>query len=81
MFADEIDLASLEADPAPILARLRAESPVCFVPALEMWLVTRWDDVANIEAHPELFSAATEPSCSDTNRSSAPATTCSLVTM
>ncbi len=62
MFADEIDLASLEADPAPILARLRAESPVCFVPALEMWLVTRWDDVANIEAHPELFSAATEPS-------------------
>lgn len=62
MFADEIDLASLEADPDPILARLRAEASVCFVPALEMWLVTRWDDVAEIEAHPELFSAATEPS-------------------
>lgn len=57
-----ISLAELEADPDPILARLRAEAPVCFVPSLEMWLVTRWDDVAFMEDHPELFSAATEPS-------------------
>lgn len=59
---NDITLADLEADPDPIMARLRADEPVCWVPALEMWLVTRWDDVAYVEEHPELFSAATEPS-------------------
>jgi len=59
---DDITLADLEFDPDPIMARLRAEEPVCWVPALEMWLVARWDDVAFMEANPELFSAATEPS-------------------
>lgn len=57
-----IDLAALEADPDPILADLRAHEPVAWVPALDMWLVTRWDDVAHMEAHPEVFSAATDPS-------------------
>lgn len=57
-----ITLADLEADPDPILAELRATRPVCFVEAMDMWLVTRWDDVAFIEDHPELFRAATEPS-------------------
>ena len=59
---DDITLADLETDPDPILARLRAEEPVCWVPALDMWLVTRWDDVDHMETHPELFTAATEPS-------------------
>lgn len=59
---DSITLADLEVDPDPVLARLRADEPVCWVPAMEMWLVTRWDDVAHLEAHPELFTAATEPS-------------------
>lgn len=58
----EITLADLEADPDPILARMRATEPVCRVPSMDMWLVTRWDDVACMEAHPELFSAATDPS-------------------
>ena len=58
----EITLAELEADPDPILARMRATEPVCWVPSMDMWLVTRWDDVAHMEAHPELFSAATDPS-------------------
>ena len=57
-----ITLADLEADPDPILARMRAAEPVCRVPSMDMWLVTRWDDVAYMEAHPELFSAATDPS-------------------
>lgn len=61
-FADEIQLSQLEDDPDPILARLRAESPVVFLPALQMWFVTRWDDLVYMEEHPELFSAATEPS-------------------
>lgn len=58
----EIDLASLETDPDPILGRLRAEQPVAYVGALEMWLVTKWDDVAQMEAEPEVFTAATNPS-------------------
>ena len=57
-----ITLVELEADPDPILARMRATEPVCRVPSMDMWLVTRWDDVAYMEAHPELFSAATDPS-------------------
>ncbi len=58
----EISLAELEVDPDPILARIRAEEPVCWVPSMNMWLVTRWDDVAYMENHPELFTANTDPS-------------------
>jgi cytochrome P450 len=36
-------LAELEDDPHPLLARLRAEEPVAWVPALDGWLVTRRD--------------------------------------
>lgn len=60
--ASSITLSDLEADPDPILAHMREESPVCWVPALDMWFVTRWDDVIHVDAHPEVFSAATEPS-------------------
>ena len=57
-----ISLADLENDPDPILERMRATEPVCWVPSMDMWLVTRWDDVAYVESHPELFTAATDPS-------------------
>lgn len=59
---DSITLAELENDPYPTFARLRAEEPVTYVPDMDMWLVTRWDDVEYLNAHPELFTAATEPS-------------------
>lgn len=59
---ESITLAELEVDPYPVLARLRADEPVAFVPDLDMWLVTRWDDVEFVNAHPELFTSATEPS-------------------
>ncbi len=59
---DGLALDELERDPDPVLRRLRDEEPVCWVPALDMWLVTRWDDVAHVDAHPEVFSAATDPS-------------------
>ncbi|HEY5579380.1 MAG TPA: cytochrome P450 [Acidimicrobiia bacterium] len=58
----EIGLDDLETDPNPILARMRQEEPICFVESMDMWLVTRWDDVQYVEDHPELFTAATEPS-------------------
>ncbi len=58
----DLTLAQLEDDPYPTLETMRREDPVCWVPALEMFFVTRWDDVATIEADPGLFTAATEPS-------------------
>ncbi len=59
---DTITLAGLEADPDPVLARLRDHEPVAWVPALDMWLVTRWEDVDHLERHPDNFTAATDPS-------------------
>jgi cytochrome P450 len=38
--AEAVTLADLETDPHPVLARLRAEAPVCWVPVLGAWLVT-----------------------------------------
>lgn len=62
MIGDTLTLAQLNDDPDPYLARMRAEEPVCWVPSVQMYFVTRWDDVAYVEDHPELFTAATEPS-------------------
>ncbi len=58
----EITLEQLEADPYPVYERLRAEEPVCFVPAVGLWLVTRWEDVQYVDKTPELFTGETEPS-------------------
>ncbi len=58
----DIELAELVDDPYPILEYLRQNQPVAWVPSLEMWLVTRWDDVVFINTHPELFTAETNPS-------------------
>ena len=41
--ADRVTLGDLEADPHPVLARLRAAAPVVWVPALGAWLVTGYD--------------------------------------
>ena len=38
-----VTVEALERDPHPILARLRAEEPVVWLPALEGWIVTRRD--------------------------------------
>jgi cytochrome P450 len=38
--ADAVTLAELETDPHPVLARLRAAAPVCWVPVLGAWLVS-----------------------------------------
>ena len=39
----QVTLAELEDDPHPLLARLRAQEPVSWVPVLDAWLVTRRD--------------------------------------
>jgi cytochrome P450 len=59
---ETVTLEELERDPYPIYARLRAEEPVSFVPAVGLWLVTRWDGVYFVDHHPELFTGATDPS-------------------
>ena len=61
-FAATVTAEELDRDPDPILARLREEEPVAWIPALQMWFVTRWEDVQAMEDQPAIFSAATEPS-------------------
>jgi cytochrome P450 len=41
--AERVTLADLESDPHPILARLRAGAPACWIPVLGAWLVTGYD--------------------------------------
>ena len=56
-FAESITVADLERDPYPIYARLRAEAPVAWVPAVNCWLVTRADEVEIVTTKTELFTA------------------------
>ena len=58
----EIPLADLEEDPHSILAKLRDEQPVAWIPNMGMWLVTRYEDVVYVNSNPEEFTAETEPS-------------------
>jgi len=57
-----ITLEELERDPYPLYAELREDEPVSWVPAVQLWLVTRWADVRHVDLTPEVFTAATEPS-------------------
>lgn len=49
-------LAELELDPHPVLARLRASTPVAWVDVLGGWLVTRHDLAVRVLRDPELFT-------------------------
>ena len=60
-----ITLEDLERDPYPIYERLRAEEPVSWVPAVQLWLVTRWDEVYFVDHYPELFTGAPADERSD----------------
>jgi cytochrome P450 len=56
--ADDVTIADLERDPYPIYARLRRDAPVCYVPAVQLWLVTRWEDVVAGAEDPRRFPAS-----------------------
>ena len=56
-FSDTITVEDLDSDPYPVYARLRAEQPVAWVPAVNLWLVTRAEDVEYVTTHPDLFTA------------------------
>lgn len=64
-FAESITVADLDRDPYPIYSRLRKESPVAYVPAVNLWLVTRAKDVEFVTTHPELFTAEVTDSVLD----------------
>ncbi len=61
-WAASITVEQLDDDPYPIYARMRREAPVCFVPAVGLWFVTRWADVEFAASHPELIDSAVTPS-------------------
>jgi cytochrome P450 len=61
-YAASVTVEELDGDPYPVYARLRAEAPVCFVPAVGLWFVTRWADVEAAATQPEAFSARVDPS-------------------
>lgn len=43
--------------PYPIFDALREEQPVVYVPDVECFVVTRYDDIVHVTRHPELFSS------------------------
>ena len=61
-YGSSVTLEELERDPYPIYKRLRDEEPVSYVDAVDLWLVSRWDDVTYVDKTPDLFTGETEPS-------------------
>jgi hypothetical protein len=49
-------IAELEGDPHPVFARLREERPVCWVPGLDGWLITRRDLVLEAMRDADTFT-------------------------
>ena len=61
-YAEGITVEDLETDPYPVYARLRRDEPVAWVPAVNLWLVTRAADVETVTTKPDLFSAKVDGS-------------------
>ena len=53
---DPLDPAQ-RADPYPVYAALRRDAPVTYVPGLDLWVVTRYDDVVAVVKDDETFSS------------------------
>ncbi|MBV9167631.1 MAG: cytochrome P450 [Solirubrobacterales bacterium] len=53
-----VALDQLDDDPHPVLAKLRAREPVSWLPALDGWLVTRYDDAVAVMRDPDRFTVA-----------------------
>ena len=53
----EIDIADFWRDPYPVLARMRREAPIAFVPQLGSTLLTRRDDIFVSEKRIDVFSS------------------------
>jgi len=60
--AEGLSLEELSRDPYPIYAELRARMPVAWIPSLNMWMVTRYEDVRRVLADTETFVTGTPDS-------------------
>ena len=58
----EVRLADLDVDPYPILARLRRDEPVSWVPEVGMWFVTRRAIIVDVLRDPSRFTTDAERS-------------------
>jgi cytochrome P450 len=56
--ADDVTVEALTEDPFPIYAELRRSAPVCYVPAVDLWFVTRWADVIDAAENRDHFPAS-----------------------
>ena len=56
-FSSEFDPLDLS-DPFPLLAHARREQPVFYSPAIDYWVVTRYDDVKAIFRDHDCYTAA-----------------------
>ena len=61
-WAAAITVEQLDDDPYPVYERMRAEAPVCFVPAVGLWFVTRWADVERAASHVDVIDSSVTPS-------------------
>jgi cytochrome P450 len=66
MNLDTVTVEDLERDPYPVYAYLRDNEPIAYMPCLDVWMVTRWDDVSAALVDPTTFPAAVENSPTDT---------------
>lgn len=57
-FIDGITLEQLERDPYPVYERLRAEAPVAWIPAADVWFVTSFDHCAALGGGEHGFAGA-----------------------
>jgi cytochrome P450 len=55
----------LEDDPYPFLAQAREETPVAFVPSLDCWLLTRYEDVKRAHSDLVRFTTSGPPNLSE----------------
>ena len=53
----DIDMAAFHRDPYPVLADMRANAPIAYVPALDATLFTKRDDIFAYEKKIEVFSS------------------------
>jgi cytochrome P450 len=61
-FAQTVTVEQLEVDPYPVYQRLRRESPVAWVPAVNLWLATSAEAVELVTTRTDLFSAVVDGS-------------------
>lgn len=61
-YAAGLTVEELDRDPYPVYARLRREAPVCHVPAVGLWFVTRWAEVEEAATQPDRFCSRVLPS-------------------